>query len=534
MQSVSNAPVPGLPDPMTLIVHLVAVIGHGVLLVALAVLAGRAIAYGLRVAHLRWTWPLLGLVALPLHPPSGWSGFALLIVGFTAVRRGRRWHHRDVATGGDVARIAASRTGPWHVALGLARRLAASRSASVASGGLLVGRDRRHGAVRIPLAGPHGGSHTLVVGTTGSGKTVTQARIAAGAIDRGLGCIVVDPKGDALLHDVLQAGAERGGRRFVEWTPAGPSVYNPFAHGSETEIADKVLAGERFTEPHYQRQAQRYLGHVVRVLRGAGVTVSLASVVRHLDPSALELTARRLGVDEAQPVFDYLDSLTARQVRDLAGARDRLAVLAESDAGRWLDPGDGVPTFDLLSMVRERAVVYLRLESDRRPLLAQMLGAAIVQDLITTVSALQDEPIASLAIIDEFAAVSAGQVARLFPRARSAGMNIVLGTQELSDLRLPGHEQLLEQVLGNIASLVAHRQVVPESIELIVRLSGSAGGWSAAHRSDGGATRTRVTEPVLDAEELRVLPRGVAAVLLTGGRVRIARMLAPDSMRRSA
>jgi len=34
--------------------------------------------------------------------------------------------------------------------------------------------------------------------------------------------------------------------------------------GSETEIADKALSGETFTEPHYLRQAQRYLGHAVR------------------------------------------------------------------------------------------------------------------------------------------------------------------------------------------------------------------------------------------------------------------------------
>ena len=175
----------------------------------------------------------------------------------------------------------------------------------------------------------------------------------------------------------------------------------------------------------------------------------------------------------------------------------------------------------------------MRLDADRRPLLAQMLGAAIVQDLITTVAALQQEPVPSVVIVDEFAALAAGQVARLFPRARSAGMNLVLATQELADLRLPGQDQLLDQVLGNVAALLAHRQVVPDSVEYIVRLSGTSGGWSAAHRSDGSQTRTRVSEAVLDAEDLRTLPRGVAAVLLPGApgseRARIVRMLAPSS-----
>ena len=534
---VSIAPFPGLPDPFAELAHLAADLGRAGALIAVGVLAGRALARLLRAADLRWTWSLAGLaVALPAYAPSGWRGLALPVAALTAARRGRRWHRLDLATGGDLARAAAARTGPSHVAMATWRRLVARRAVALERGGLLVGHDLRHAPVRIPFAGAHGGSHTLVVGTTGSGKTVTQAQIAAAAIEQGLGCIVVDPKGDGLLRDVLRAGAARSGRRFVEWTPEGPCVYNPFADGAETEVADKVLAGERFTEPHYQRQAQRYLGHVVRVLRGAGETISLSTIVRHLDPLALEVTARRLGPEPAQPVFDYLDSLTARQARDLAGVRDRLAVLAESDAGRWLDPGADRDTFALLDVVRARAVAYLRLDADRRPLLAQMLGAAVVQDLITTVAALQDGPVASVAIIDEFAAVSAGQVARLFPRARSAGMNLVLGTQELSDLRLPGQEHLADQVLGNVSALVAHRQVVPDSVDLIVRLSGTAGGWSAAHRSDGSATRTRVSEPVLDGEELRTLARGVAAVLLTGAPAgegaRVVRMLAPELLGR--
>ncbi len=534
MQLVSITPFSGPPDPLAGLTQLAAGLTRGFVLVAAGVIVGRALARALRAAHLRWTWALVGLlVALPSYAPSGWRGLLLPVAAFTAARRGRRWHRVDVATGGDLARTAAARTGPTHAVRAAWQRLAARRSVPVESGRLLVGYDRRRAPVRIPFAGTGGGSHTLVVGTTGSGKTFTQAGIAARAVEHGLGCVVVDPKGDRLLRDTLRAAAHRAGRRFVEWTPEGPSVYNPFAHGSETEIADKLLAGERFTEPHYQRQAQRYLGHAVRVLRGAGETISLATIVRHLDPAALEVTARRLAPGDAQPVFDYLDSLTARQARDLTGVRDRIAVLAESDAGRWLRPLDGVEAFDLLGCVRERAVVYLRLDADRRPLLAQMLGAAIAQDLVTTVAALQDEPVPSLAMIDEFAAIAAAEVARLFPRARSAGMSLVLATQELTDLRLSGRERLLDQVLGNVSALIAHRQVVPDSLELIVRISGRAGGWSAALRSDGAETRTRVSEPIVDAEQLRSLPRGVAGVLVTGEGASIARMLGPDPLRGS-
>ncbi len=81
-----------------------------------------------------------------------------------------------------------------------------------------------------------------------------------------------------------------------------------------------------------------------------------------------------------------------------------------------------------------------------------MLGAAVVQDLQSTVAALQGEPAPTLVVIDEFSAVAAEHVVALFGRARSAGFSLLLGTQELSDLRLPGHERLLEQVLGNLSA----------------------------------------------------------------------------------
>ncbi len=99
-----------------------------------------------------------------------------------------------------------------------------------------------------------------------------------------MAAVVVDPKGDRRARERLRHAAAAAGRRFLEWTPEGPAVYNPYARGGETEIADKALAGERFTEPHYLRQAQRYLGHAVRALRAAGAQVSLASLVGRSTP----------------------------------------------------------------------------------------------------------------------------------------------------------------------------------------------------------------------------------------------------------
>jgi type IV secretory pathway TraG/TraD family ATPase VirD4 len=399
-------------------------------------------------------------------------------------------------------------------------------------GAVAIGVDSRRRTVSIPLGG-ESGSHTLIVGATGSGKTVSQTLIVRRAIESGLGAVIVDPKGDPLLREHAQAAAERAGRPFLEWTPSGPCAYNPYGHGSAGEIADKALAAERFTEPHYLRQAQRYLAHAVRALVAAGQTATPARLVELMDPRRLELLARSIG-DEAQArlLFDYLDTLDARQRSGLHGTRDRLAILAESEVGRWLAPVEGVAELDLLDAVGERSVSYFCLEADRLPLLSRMLAAAIVSDLLTVAASCQSAPTPTLVAIDEFSAIAPDGVARLFGRARAAGFSLLVATQEVADLRSAAPE-LLEQVLGNVETVVAHRQSVPDSAELIARIAGTRQAWSSTEQLEhavptGRSSRSRSREFAIHPDEIRTLGCGCAAVSVSSaGRCAVARILHP-------
>jgi conjugal transfer pilus assembly protein TraD len=396
-------------------------------------------------------------------------------------------------------------------------------------GTIAIGRGGDRRPLRLPLRASSG-SHVLIVGATGSGKTVTEALIVRRAIERGHGAVVVDPKGDRLLRETLRRAALTTGRRFVEWTPAGPSIYNPYAHGGPSEIADKALAAERWSEPHYQRQAQRYLATVARAIAAAGERTTPRRLLELMDPRELELAARGLADERlAREIYAYLDSLDARSHAGLAGVRDRVAILVESELGRWLEPREGACELDLLAAVRERALVYFRLDADRLPLLAAMLAAAIVQDLLTVAADCQSEPVPALVAIDEFSAIGAGGVARLFGRARAAGMSLVLVTQELADLRAVDAE-LLEQVLGNVEAVVAHRQNVPASAELVAQIAGTRVVWNRTEQLErsvptGRVTRTRGREYVIHPDAIKALPVGCAAVAITAtGRCALARI----------
>ena len=387
--------------------------------------------------NLRWTWALAAV-------PVGWMLFVLLhatllaagvwLGCLDAAALGARWHREDLHHGADIAEAARNRIGLRGLIRSHLHHHKIKRNGWLSDGRLTVGVDVRGLRVQIPV-GYESGSYTLVVGATGSGKTVSEAWVACRLIGAGHAAIVIDPKGDQLLHDELELAAQHQETGFYEWTPEGPWAYNPYGTGTAGEIADKALSGEQFTEPHYLRQAQRYLGHAVRAMHTAGIPVSPVSLMGQLDPRQLEVTARGLPEGIAAETQAYLDGLTERQRRELAGVRDRLSILAESDTRHWLHPNPEAGLLDILQAVQERAVVYFRLDSDRRPLLAAMLAAAIVSDPISLAARLQADPVATVVVIDEFSAVAAEHVARLFARARSAGVSLILGTQELADLK---------------------------------------------------------------------------------------------------
>jgi len=528
---------PSLEHAAGVLVDLAEVIVVGVVVCLIVLLV-------MRVCGLHWSWTAPSVLAVG----AVWMAdrFAAVAVAFATglvTVTGAKWHAEDLRAGGDIAVHGRRRRTPVSALRSGRDRRRIRRGRVITKRGLVVGRDHRGRAVHIPVGGRSGG-HILVLGATGSGKTVTQAWIAGRLIAAGHGAAVVDPKGDRMLRDELHRAARRQRRAFREWTPEGPGAYNPFAHGSDTELADKALAGETDTEPHYLRQAQRYLGHATRTLRAAGQPVTLATLTDAMSPRRLEAIGRALDDErQARELHDYLDDLSPEQQRGLAGTRDRLGILAESDVAQWLRPHDaGGPSIDLLRAVQARDVVYFRLDADRRPLLSAMLAAAIVQDLLTVGAHHQHQPLPTLVLVDEFSAVAPDGIARLFGRGRSAGMSLLLGTQELADLALVEHPNLKDQVLGNVATLIAHRQVVPDSAEQIAAIAGTRGTWVHTQRTDhrlnghstdgDTGTRTRGREFAVHPDEIKQLRTGCALVACPGRtQPRITRMLHPEDAR---
>ncbi len=471
-----------------------------------------------------WSTPLVGVVlVVPAFLIRPLVGLVAGVVVALAVAIGLIRHRQSVERGGLEARRARERAMlPTLIRARLARRRALTDR--LRGDRFVLGTTSARTIATLPL-GTRQGVRGFVPGAPGSGKTVTLAAHASAYVRAGLGAVVVDPKGDDYLRSVLIREANRAGRSFIEWKPDGPTSYNPLGRGTPTEIADKALAAETFSEPHYLRQAQRYLGLVLLAMRSAGEwPASLARIVRYFDGEALEALAERGEQDVHRLIASYLREQTPRSRGELSGVRDRLAVLAESELGPWLEPSQD--ELDLSVVLANRDLAYIELDADRRPLASQMLGAAVVVDLVNVTSGLHGSEPSGLVVIDEFAALAAEQVARLLSRSRSAGLSVLIGTQSFADLTIarPNDvtDSLRRQVLADVDYVVAHRQSEPEAAEILAAMAGTKPSWTLTRhtRSQFGAstpadegTRTRTREFVRHPDEFKQLGVGEAIVI---------------------
>lgn len=458
-------------------------------------------------------WRYLPLVALAvLLAAPGWTTVALvgLTFGVTALRIGRSVAHR---------------------ASGRERR---------AQGAIRLGRDRRGHQVTITQQDLS--AHGLILGASGSGKTTALTTILEQQIRQGRPVVAIDMKGSPGFANRLADAAAAAGRPFKLWTPDGPGFWNPLQHGNATELKDKLICTERFTEPHYQRAAERYLQTILQVLQHAHPErqPKLDEVVALMDPRRLPTALREVPKPLADRVQDYLTSITPDQRSAIRGLQTRLAIITESESGPYLAPAGGA--IDLAAALAGREVVVFSLNSSRYGQFAAQLGTLAVQDLICATGNRLDQlrqgsPFEQATIaIDEFSGIGGAHMVALFARGREAGISGLLATQELADLDRAGRG-VRDQILGNTAVKLILRQDVPESANVVAQIAGTEMVWEETRQIGGsifggfppGGTRREAEQFVVHPNTIKSLRTGDAILIskLRGGRAQTITVTPP-------
>jgi type IV secretory pathway TraG/TraD family ATPase VirD4 len=197
-------------------------------------------------------------------------------------------------------------------------------------------------------------------------------------------------------------------------------------------------------------------------------------------------------------------------------------VITESVAGPALSAGADAPAIDLRHAFANAGVVAFSLNASTYGELAAHLGALVIQDLKTVSGALLRDSgaLPAYVAVDEFSALGKDHLLALLARARSAGIRVVLATQELADLERAA-EGFRDQVLGNTATKIAHRQEVPASAETLAAVAGTQQTWHRTHQTQGKlgpeetgmGTKRLVEEYVVHPNILKTLRTGEAVLI---------------------
>lgn len=335
----------------------------------------------------------------------------------------------------------------------------------------------------VTLSDQDANTHTLVMGTTGSGKTTTLLNVVESAIRRDLPLFYVDGKGDVELMQNIEQLCKEHNRPFYGFSMIGASqVYNPLASGGFTAKKDRIIALRQWSEEHYLKIAEGYLQTVFKVLERAKIPIDLISLATYLNVEKLMLCARECG---DSGLMEEVAALEHKQ-KDISSLIAEIENIANSEIGSLFDTkrAKAFTTSDVLS---ERGVAYFCLQPLLFPSYAQTLGKVIINDLKSLAASQlsQTKRQTTYMLFDDFSTFAGEQIINLLNQGRGAGIHAILATQSLADIECHGGDGLLAQVLSNTNNYIIQRQNFPDDAAMLADIIGTK-------------TQLEVTSQILD------------------------------------
>lgn len=325
--------------------------------------------------------------------------------------------------------------------------------------------------ILIPM--DHQAGHLLVVGTTGAGKTRLLDILATQAIFRGEAVLVIDPKGDYDLADSLRRSCIDVGDpdRFVYFHPAFPSrsaLIDPLRnYNRESEIAsrlaalinsegsvfkdfgwmalNKLIAGllmieknpdlvtlKRLLDMSPDRLLQEVLErHFDRHIEGWRSKINRKNAADHVVQELIRFY-QDLDISKRDGDIDGLVNMVMHN-RDhfgkmIASLIPIMTMLTSGSLKELLSPNQVPPTdprirTDIRTILKERKVLYVALDSLSDPMVGSAIGSMLLSDTASVAGDLynkasKDKPPPVNIYIDEAAEVVNDPTIQLLNKGR--------------------------------------------------------------------------------------------------------------------
>ena len=319
--------------------------------------------------------------------------------------------------------------------------------------------------------------HTLVLGSSGSGKTQLLLSLLAQQIQRGGGCLMIDAKVDKESLQTVLALCRQADRREdlrVLWPPdpAISHTWNPLLRGRLQEVLSRVMAlwgasAGKGEADFWRGQANTALHAILGAMIRINPLITFNDVYQALTSANALLWLERTcppGTEEHSALTSFLTNYRnqkghldiERMKKMVGGAPSYVSAYAWGELGKIMNHTG--PSLDLLDALLNGLIVYVALpilaETETATAMARMLIADLKQ-AVETLQQRQDRPrIPYLVLMDEASAyMNVEGIERLFEQARSAGVGPVAAAQVASGFAIASKQQQ-DFIFGNCSTKV--------------------------------------------------------------------------------
>lgn len=318
----------------------------------------------------------------------------------------------------------------------------------------------------------------LILGTTGSGKTITMRRFYQRAISHGYPLLVVDGKPDDDNIAWLMQIAKRHDRKFYGFNCGNFQHYDPLSNGGYTELKDKLISlKDEWSSDHYRSIAEDYLQTAFAVLVKTGRPLSLKLVVQSLNYLKLISIAKTTKDEE---LIARAHSLKQYDARDITGLQAHLNILVNSELGEFFELGESA--FNLIDVIKSGGMAYFALPALRFPSFSKVLGKLVINDIKAVIHRCTSQQ-RIFTVFDEFSVFAGEQVLNLVNMGRGKGVHAIFGTQGLADLDKVDIS-FRQQVLNCANTLLCHRLNDKDSVEAVAQWTGTQDKFNLTEQLD--------------------------------------------------
>jgi len=385
------------------------------------------------------------------------------------------------------------------------------------------------------------GTHGLIFGSTGSGKTELIKTIAGGLLDLGWSGMILDLKEDTKPGGLLDWCEEYSHTNTIPFqdfslTDKEPKFwFSPLYGIGIDEAIDTILSAQSFDSGYYESLNRNQLGQLVTLLyychRLSPMQYPYPTVFRIgeiLSASDLYKATKEMVAFVTTNVpnltkenFNTLINPDKAYIETAAGLGARIVALYQTEVGRTsMRPGGGRNEFD----VTLDGLTYVGLDSLGKGDLAKLLSSAVLSrmaifaaDRTSMNVGVSKNPVKKyrFLIVDEANFVDRKILLNLFSRARSADISIIACTQGPTDWnsRNP-NEPGLSSILNNPNVVFVMKQNDQENAEIAADMIGRSARTDVTTRIDAtgeetfaGSSRT-VIDSIVSPEQIRALTVG--------------------------